>query len=631
MSQIFVFSAVGLYAQVDDIDKFFRELDSGAIGSDRMGGVGFGNSSDSSSVVKLSASYSGKYIVVKATIVAGYHTFAVTQPSGGSMPTRFEFASKEIADSLVDIRPTAPPKIKYEEVFKLNEQHHEKSVTWLFTFNKPLPTNNNIKITFDGQACDEACIPLTIPFEAQFDPELDPSGLLEQAATIDKNFIFTVNTKSTTQSKDNINRDGKSSLPEKYDTQETITGSGLTMILFYAFLGGVILNFMPCVLPVIGLKILSFFEQAGKSRSRAFLINLVYSCGLISVFVVLAVLNYGLSKLFTFELFSIVMAVIVFSMALSLMGIWELSVPTILGGKTSAGLMRREGFLGTYFKGIITTLLAIPCGAPLLSTAITWADEYIRSGETLMVFLIYVVIGFGMASPYLLIGAFPELLRFLPKPGDWMETFKKAMGFCLLIAVIWILYFVRLEQLLPTVALMFAVWFACWRIGSLDYVSKLPSRLFAWILSLAIIAMTIIFSYDIPTINNPYTLQSAMHSRISGSDDNIYTPAAFEKAILSGRLVIVDFTADWCVTCKVLESSVLNSEQVKKTIEKKGAILLVADCTREGDATKLLHKLNGQVPVLAFFDPKNPSQPIVLRGLYTRKNVIDIVNKQENK
>ncbi|MDR1486194.1 MAG: thioredoxin family protein [Planctomycetaceae bacterium] len=605
---VFVFLGVS-NSQFDAIDQYYKELDKGL--SD--GGTGFVSASGT---LDLSAGFSDKYLIVTAKIPNGYHTFSVTQPAGGSIRSSFKFDSKEIADSLIDIRPTLPPKIKYEEVFKINEQHHEESVTWIFRFNKSLSSGEDIKLTYDGQICLESCMPLKISFVAKFDSSIDGAKILSGASDLDEQFIFRV-------------REAEISLlPDKYVPQESVSGLGFVMILFYAFLGGVILNCMPCVLPVIGLKILSFFEQAGKSRARAFLINFSYSLGLLSVFIVLAVLNYGLSKLFTFELFSILMAVIVFAMALSLMGLWEISVPAFLGGRTSVKLMQSEGFAGAFFKGIITTLLAIPCGAPLLSTAITWADEQIRSGNTPMVFLIYVVIGLGMASPYLLIGAFPELLRFLPKPGQWMETFKKAMGYCLLVAVIWILYFVRMEQLLSTVTLLFAVWFLCWLVGRLDYVSSVRERLFAWVVSLVVVCAAVLFSFDIPVIDNPYTLQSAMSARLRGGEEKPFTVANYESAVAAGRYVIVDFTADWCVTCKVLEATILNSKNVKKAIEDKRVIFMVADCTREGEATEFLRKLGpGQVPVLAFFDPKNPSKPIVLRGLYTRQSVLKILDE----
>jgi thiol:disulfide interchange protein DsbD len=384
---------------------------------------------------------------------------------------------------------------------------------------------------------------------------------------------------------------------------------------------------MPCVLPVIGLKILSFFEQAGKSRSRALLLNVCYSLGLLTVFLLLAFLSLGLSILFTFDLFGILMACIVFVMALSLMDIWMLSVPGALGGKTSDKLTSQEGILGAYFKGIITTLLAIPCGAPFLSPAVNWADMQIRAGNMPMVFLMYSVIGLGMASPYLLLGAFPEWLRFLPKPGEWMETFKKTMGFCLLLAVVWILYFVPVEKVLPTVALLFALWFVCWLFGEQQLAGSV--RLRNYIIAPIVLALVVLFSFQIPGVPNSYTLESAMRVRIYGHQGEHWKPyskSALETALESNKVVIVDFTADWCVNCKALESMVLQSEPILALLDEKQIVSLTGDCTREGEAMELLLQLGSfQVPTLAIFDPAEPTKPIVIRGSCTQKTLAELL------
>jgi thiol:disulfide interchange protein DsbD len=392
---------------------------------------------------------------------------------------------------------------------------------------------------------------------------------------------------------------------------------------------------MPCVLPVIGLKILSFFEQAGKDRARAFLLNLWYSLGLLSVFIVLAFLSLGLSILFTFDLFGIIMACVVFVMALSLMDIWTLNVPGALGGKTSDKLTRQEGALGAFFKGIITTLLAIPCGAPLLSPAVSWADAQIRAGAMPQVFFMYSVIGLGMASPYLLLGAFPEWLRFLPKPGAWMETFKKTMGFCLLLAVVWILYFVPLEKLLPTVALLFALWYICWLFGEQQLAGQIKKR--NYIISPIVLGLVILFSFQIPAGEgdlNSYTLESAMRTRLYGHEGEHWQPysdAKLDAALASGKTVAVDFTADWCANCKVLAATVLQTRPVLTMLAEKQIVSLEADRTREGEAAELLRELGpDQVPVLAIFYPPNPGSPTVkvkvLRGMYTQKMLLELVN-----
>jgi thiol:disulfide interchange protein len=576
--------------------------------------------------VTVNGTFCGQYLVLDVTIAKNWHLYSVTQPEGGTIRSTFQFESPEL--KLQKVQPASAPEIDSNAVgFNVDIESHHDAVTWILTFQNELPQNQLIRGTLDGQVCQMGeggvCIPITVPFEAVYDSSLDVAKYLRDSLSVTDRFVFQAD--SPTVPSQTI----KSS--ENFVPQEIVQVTGFETALLYAFLGGIILNFMPCVLPVIGLKILSFFEQAGKSRIKALILNLWYVLGLLSVFLFLAFLNCGLSILFTFDLFNIIMACVVFVMALSLMGIWEFFIPpplgNWLGGKTSGKILQQEGILGAFFKGMITTLLAIPCGAPLLSPAVNWADMQIRSGHTELVFLAYGMIGLGMASPYLMIGAFPELLRFLPKPGQWMETFKKTMGFFLLIAVVWILFFVQIERMLPTVALLFALWFVCWLLGCRQIEGK--QNIATGMITLIVPVTVILFSFQIPVLQFPYTLESAMKSRLHGNQGQhwkLYTLSAFESARVSNRPVIIDFTADWCVNCKVLEAMVLKTDPIRKLLDEKQVVSLVADCTHQGEATELLKKLGSeQVPVLALFDPNNPSQPIVLRGYYTQKKLIELL------
>ena len=570
--------------------------------------------------VTLTSRFNEEYLVATASISPDWHLYSVTQPRGGTIRATFQFEQTEL--KLLEIRPTTAPRINNSPYFDVDIEEHDDSVTWIFTFQEKLSADTTIKGQLKGQVCQEGeggtCIPITVSFESMFDPDLDIASLQTQAESIAERFVF----RSGDAAADSL-------LPTQktFDTQETVNVGNFWIALIFAFLGGIILNIMPCVLPIIGLKILSFFEQAGKSRARAFMLNACYSLGILSVFIFLAFLSLGLSILFTFDLFGILMACIVFVMALSLMDVWTLNVPGLLGGKKSEQLTKQEGALGAFFKGIITTLLAIPCGAPLLSPAINWADMQIRSGNMPEVFLMYSIIGLGMASPYLLLGAFPELLRFLPKPGAWMETFKKTMGFGLLLAVVWILYFVPVEKILPTITLLFALWFVCWLFGEQQLTGRIKKR--SYIISPIILGLVILFSFQIPDINNPYTLESAMRTRIYGHQGEHWKPysdAALESALSSGKTVIVDFTADWCVNCHILEEWVLQSEVILTLLEEKQIVSLQADCTREGEAMDMLLQLGPfSVPTLAIFDPANPAKPTVLRGFYTQNKLVDLL------
>jgi thiol:disulfide interchange protein DsbD len=573
--------------------------------------------------VALTCRFNEKHLVIQAELAPNWHLYSATQPEGGTLPTRFVFESPEFMKSLREIRPTTPPLVNSDDpFFDVDLEEHEGTVTWILTFEENLPSDQTIKGKLHGMVCQTGeggmCIPITESFEAVFDPDLDVKPLQEQAESVADRFVFRVDAAGTADTE---------SPQEKFETQETVNVGSLWVALGFAFLGGIVLNFMPCVLPVIGLKILAFFEQAGKSRARAFMLNVWYSLGLLTVFLVLAFMSLGLSILFTFDLFGILMACVVFVMALSLMDVWTLSVPGSLGGKTSEQMTKQEGVLGAYFKGIITTLLAIPCGAPFLSPAINWADMQIRAGNMPEVFLMYSVIGLGMASPYLFLGAFPELLRFLPKPGEWMETFKKTMGFCLLLAVVWILYFIPVEKLLPTITLLFALWFICWLFGEQQLAGRIRKR--SYIISSVVLGLVLLFSYQLPGIPNSYTLETAMRTRIYGHEGEHWKPysdAAFASARASGKTIIVDFTADWCVNCKVLEATVLQSEAILALLEEKQIVSLVADCTRDGEAKELLLQLGSfQVPTLAIFDPAKPLEPQVIRGFYTQTTLTELL------
>ena len=383
--------------------------------------------------VSLTCRFNDKYLVVEASVSPNWHLYSVTQPDGATIRATFEFELPEL--KLLEIRPTTEPHINDSPDFDVNLEEHDNAVTWIFTFQDKLPPDNTIKGKLRGQVCDAStCVPITVEFEAVFDPDLDISPLKTQAASVADRFVVRLGTsgdeikspsevvevRGTVDFPQDMGQEGNANTfsiqDMTFSPQETVNITSLWLALVCAFLGGMILNIMPCVLPIIGLKILSFFEQAGKSRAKAFMLNTCYSLGILSVFLFLAFLSLGLSILFTFDLFNIIMACVVFVMALSLMDVWTLNVPGILGGKTSGKLTSQEGVVGAFFKGIITTLLAIPCGAPLLSPAVNWADIQIRSGNMPEVFLMYAVIGLGMASPYLLLGAFPEWLRFLPKP-----------------------------------------------------------------------------------------------------------------------------------------------------------------------------------------------------------------------
>jgi cytochrome c biogenesis protein CcdA/DsbC/DsbD-like thiol-disulfide interchange protein len=299
--------------------------------------------------------------------------------------------------------------------------------------------------------------------------------------------------------------------------------------MFLAFVAGLILNIMPCVLPVIGLKVMAFVQQAGEDRRRIFELNLWYVLGILTVFMILAALaayvDVGWGEQFQEPEVAIVLAAVVFVFALSLLGVWEIPIPGFVGSGKAAETAEREGPVGAYCKGILTTILATPCSGPFLGTALAWALVQ----EKAVVFATFASMGLGMGSPYLLLGISPGLLRYLPKPGVWMETFKQLMGFVLLGTVVWIFTFVKEEFRVATLALLFALWAACWWFGRVPLTEGLGRRVSAafWGGVFAALVGMFAFGWLVPKM-----------------EWEPYTPATLARLREKGVTVLVDFTAD---------------------------------------------------------------------------------------
>lgn len=391
----------------------------------------------------------------------------------------------------------------------------------------------------------------------------------------------------------------------------------LAMALFLAFLGGSILNLMPCVLPVIGLKLLSFVEQAGKDRRQIFMLNLVYSLGIISVFIALAAFTIIFQKGWGQQMqsagFNITMMAIVFAMALSFLGVWEIPIP---GFATTPGISRsshRTGYEGAFLKGIVTTLLATPCSGPLLGTVFAFTAKL----PSYQVALVFFTVGLGMASPYLIIGTFPRMIKLLPKPGNWMEMFKNLMGFVLLGTVVYLFSLIPHQMFLPTLILLFAIWFALWLVGRVPIYESPLNRLKPWLIGGPIAALIAFGGYWV------FRADKGQHEL----NWIAYSPAALQKATAEGKTVLLDMTADWCPTCKVNLSVALNREAVKELVKKYDVVALKADLTEETDDTNaLLDQLQSKsIPILAVYPAEEPYRPYVLRDSVWQQDVIDLI------
>lgn len=407
-------------------------------------------------------------------------------------------------------------------------------------------------------------------------------------------------------------------------------GLGIAGAIFAGFIGGLILNVMPCVLPVIGLKILSFVEQAGHNRRKAFMLNVWYSLGLLAVFFVLASLAVGPQRLGWGELFgkawfTIALSAVVFVMSLSFMGVWEVPLPAFLGSGKASELASHEGAVGAFFKGALTTLLATPCSAPFLAPALVWATAQ----PPWLTYAVFLSTGLGMASPYLLIGAFPELLRFLPKPGAWMETFKILMGFVLMGTVVYLLAVLKPEYVVPTVGLLFGLSFMCWLIGRISPVVDFMAKLRTWSQGAAVVCVIWIVMFpglDLGRLRIP-GLAAVMAKKFAPPPTvAVKGPAS---VVVGPKTVLVAFTADWCQTCHYYENTVLHTAPVIDSLRRLGVVTVKADWSQDSpQVTEMLDVLGSrQIPVIAIFSAKDPNHPSVFRGGYAQQELLNALDK----
>ncbi len=315
-------------------------------------------------------------------------------------------------------------------------------------------------------------------------------------------------------------------------TAGPFAGFSLPAILVFAFIAGLILNIMPCVLPVIGLKILSFVQQAGEHPGRVLMLNLTFAAGMMLVFMLLAALaaffNVGWGGLFESQTFTIVMVAVIFAFGLSFFGVWEIPIPGFAVATSAGKMAESEGYSGAFTKGVLTTLLATPCSGPLLIPAVTWAINQ----PPWLTFLVFFSLGLGMAFPYILIGFKPSLVGFLPKPGAWMQTFKQLMGFVMMGTAVFFLNSISEKLSISVLTFMVFIGLACWMAGRISLTSSFGVRARGWLQAVAVIGVGIFVSFSL--LIPQHELEWVPFSR-----------QVLNEAVADGNTVFIDFTADW--------------------------------------------------------------------------------------
>jgi thiol:disulfide interchange protein DsbD len=380
----------------------------------------------------------------------------------------------------------------------------------------------------------------------------------------------------------------------------------LLRTLLFAFVGGLLLNVMPCVLPVLSLRALNLVKQSGNSRREIFTGSLLYTAGILlsltAMAVVVAALKLsgelvGWGFQFQNPLFVVILTALVFALALSLFDLYVFQAP-VMGGSIQKA--ESKGYLGAFFNGIIAVVLAMPCTAPLLGTALGFAFTQ----PPMVILGMFAVIGLGFASPFLLLGLRPGLVHRLPKPGPWMNTFKELMGFVLLATVIYLLSI--LGSLLDSASLIRVLIFLLLLAVLLWGYGKLVRTAFGHKRKWIILGLFVILTVSAAGwLVRPERLELPSQEQQIPEGWQEFDPAALAEYRRNGEPVFVIFSADWCSVCSLNEKTVLRTDEARRLFASRGIHVLYGDYTAEDPLIEKWIRSYGRagVPVYAYYPP----------------------------
>ncbi len=397
--------------------------------------------------------------------------------------------------------------------------------------------------------------------------------------------------------------------------------------VFYAFIGGLILNLMPCVFPVLSIKALSLVKMGSKEQSLARLHGIAYTIGVVLSFLIIGGMlvilkEAGTSVGWGFQLQNpvvvAILAYLLFIVGLNLVGLFEFgSKFSNVGNK----LTQNQGIVGSFFTGTLATIVATPCTAPFMAGALGFA----ALNPSIIGMSVFAALGFGLAFPYLALSFIPALRVFLPKPGAWMKTFKEFLAFPMFASAIWLVWvmnqlsgsFSVLLVLLGMLAIAFSVW-----------LSHHKGRGFAKFLARVLMLLVLI----VPIFSLSYMKASVvMKSNYSFGEE--FSPEKLSERLTTDKPVFVEMTAAWCITCKLNHAVAINIESTKKAFADHDVQYLIGDWTNFNDMIRKYIESFGRngVPLYVYYAPpgkdgKRPA-PILLPQVLTPALLSETVSK----
>ncbi|MEN6384286.1 MAG: thioredoxin family protein [Phycisphaerales bacterium] len=449
-------------------------------------------------------------------------------------------------------------------------------------------TSTEIMVTIDGVACSEQlCRKASYALTRTI--EISPSAQMDSSA-------FTIPSESVFD-----------------QPMESTTHTTAIIAIPLAILAGLLLNVMPCVWPILPIIVMRLVTQAQNEKAKSFILGIAFAIGIILFFAALAALNiilklgFGLvfqwGDQFRNPAFVIGMTILMVVLATYMFGLFSLGIPaTVSTGKQSSG------FAGSIGMGFLAAVLSTPCSFAILTFVLAWAQTQPIFLATVTILLI----GVGMAAPYVVLTMIPKLLSSIPKPGRWMELFKHATGFVLLAIAVKLLEAVPAEKIINILYYAVILTVCIWVWGTcISYDTPQTKKYTIRFIS---VLLAILFAF---------VLLTGPHKGLI--DWQSYDEQAVIKAQTNSQPVLIEFTADWCFSCKVLEKTVYSNKKIANLIKSKGVLAIKADTTNfDSEATKALKEIYRQpaVPVTVLLLP-HEKQPIMLTGNLIKSKLIE--------
>ena len=550
-------------------------------------------------------------IAVTAEIEESWHINSVEQ-QGGPIATKISLGETDAVTLAGKFEPDELPHEVDDGAFDVPREEHTGTVTWTapirFSADATL-ADLTIPVKFYYQACASSCLrPTTERVTASYSGELTKAPGVEAMAVKEPAVAESPTTEKKpddqeVKAKHAVSHDSPediAAMASLYDASSKINyvplyakaKTTLLTALFGAFVGGFLLNLMPCVFPVLGIKVMGFVQQAGSDPKKIRLHGIVFTAGLVvsmwalAGFILFVKLSMGENVNWGQQMgspyFVAAIIVLLFLMGLNMAGVFEFgSSMTRLGGT----VQNKKGYGGSFLSGILTTLIATPCSGPFLGAAM----GYTLAQPPATAMLLFTVLALGIAVPYLVLSMSPSLINALPKPGAWMETFKVTMAFLIFAAVAWFMKTfggqTGVEGLSWLVMALVVIGMAAYFYGHWTQFQFPAKTRYIWGMFFPLLIASVGGWMVFSAANN-------VNSSVDHGEFRAWTPGIVEyQTSKENRPVLVDYTAEWCPTCQVNEKRVFSNELVKKKLKELGVMLVAADMTVDEESEDVVADL----------------------------------------